>query len=83
MAGVSQRIVKQLRRSLFEKAAKAPYFLFFDARTHGELMSRLTNDIDNVSSTISQSTTQLMSGAIVISGAFVMMLILSPIFDSC
>jgi len=78
MAGVSQRIVKQLRRNLFEKLQKLPVS-FFDARTHGELMSRLTNDIDNVSSTISQSTTQLMSGVIVISGAFVMMLILSPI----
>lgn len=78
MSGVSQRIVKQLRRNLFEKLQKLPVS-FFDARTHGELMSRLTNDIDNVSSTISQSTTQLMSGVIVISGAFVMMLILSPI----
>ncbi|MDQ1000094.1 ATP-binding cassette subfamily B multidrug efflux pump [Neobacillus niacini] len=78
MAGVSQRIVKRLRDALFKKLQKLPV-AFFDKRTHGELMSRLSNDIDNVSSTISQSTTQLMSGVIVISGSLIMMLILSPI----
>lgn len=78
MAGVSQRIVKRLREALFKKLQKLPV-AFFDKRTHGELMSRLSNDIDNVSSTISQSTTQLMSGVIVISGSLIMMLILSPI----
>lgn len=78
MAGVSQRIVKRLRDALFKKLQNLPVS-FFDKRTHGELMSRLSNDIDNVSSTISQSTTQLMSGVIVISGSFIMMLILSPI----
>lgn len=78
MAGVSQRIVKNLRDNLFAKLQKLPVS-FFDTRTHGELMSRLSNDIDNVSNTISQSTTQLMSGVIVITGTFVMMLILSPL----
>ncbi len=81
MAGVSQRIVKRLRDALFKKLQKLPV-AFFDKRTHGELMSRLSNDIDNVSSTISQSTTQLMSGVIVISGSFIMMLILSPILTA-
>jgi ATP-binding cassette, subfamily B, multidrug efflux pump len=78
MAGVSQRIVKNLRNVLFQKLQKLP-ISFFDTRTHGELMSRLSNDIDNVSNTISQSTTQLMSGVIVILGSLTMMLILSPI----
>ena len=77
MAGVSQRIVKTLRSHLFQKLQKLPVS-FFDKRTHGELMSRLSNDIDNVSSTISQSTTQLMSGVITIIGSLIMMLILSP-----
>jgi ATP-binding cassette subfamily B protein len=81
MAGVSQRIVKRLRDALFKKLQKLPV-AFFDKRTHGELMSRLSNDIDNVSSTISQSTTQLMSGVIVISGSLIMMLILSPILTA-
>lgn len=78
MAGVSQRIVKNLRSTLFEKLQKLPV-AFFDSKTHGELMSRLSNDIDNVSNTISQSTTQLMSGLIVIIGSLVMMLVLSPV----
>ena len=77
MAGVSQRIVRTLRSHLFQKLQKLPVS-FFDKRTHGELMSRLSNDIDNVSSTISQSTTQLMSGVITIIGSLIMMLILSP-----
>ncbi|MGG4452095.1 ABC transporter ATP-binding protein [Brevibacillus porteri] len=78
MAGISQRIVTNLRQALFDKLQKLP-IAYFDERTHGELMSRLTNDIDNVSNSISQSTTQLMSGGIVILGSLVMMLILSPI----
>ncbi len=78
MAGVSQRIVKNLRKALFEKLQKLP-IAFFDTRSKGELMSRLSNDIDNVSNTISQSTAQLMSGAIAITGSFVMMVILSPL----
>ncbi|MGF9910859.1 ABC transporter ATP-binding protein [Brevibacillus porteri] len=78
MAGISQRIVTNLRQALFDKLQKLP-IAYFDARTHGELMSRLTNDIDNVSNSISQSTTQLMSGGIVLLGSLVMMLVLSPI----
>ncbi|MBI4978022.1 MAG: ABC transporter ATP-binding protein [Spirochaetes bacterium] len=78
MAGVSQRIVRQLRRTLFEKLGRLPVS-FFDSRTHGELMSRLANDVENVSGTISQATVQLMSGVIAIIGSFTMMLILSPL----
>ncbi|WP_227874436.1 ABC transporter ATP-binding protein [Tumebacillus algifaecis] len=78
MAGIAQRIVKNLRGALFAKLQKLPVS-FFDTRTHGELMSRLSNDIENVSNTISQSTTQLMSGSILILGTLVMMIVLSPI----
>ncbi|MFD2370202.1 ABC transporter ATP-binding protein [Brevibacillus sp. GCM10020057] len=78
MAGLSQRVVKNLRQDLFAKLQKLPV-AFFDSRPHGELMSRLTNDIDNVSNSISQSTVQLMSGSIMIFGSLVMMLALSPI----
>jgi ATP-binding cassette subfamily B multidrug efflux pump len=78
MAGVAQRIVKSLRDTLFNKLQKLP-IAFFDTRTHGDMMSRLSNDVDNVSTTVSQSTTQLMSGLIIIVGSFIMMLILSPI----
>jgi len=78
MAGVSQRIVMYLRRALFEKLQKLP-LSYFDSRRHGEIMSRLSNDIDNVSNTLSQSMSQLMAGSIAIVGSLVMMLVLSPI----
>lgn len=78
MAGVSQRIVMNLRRKLFLKLQTLP-ISFFDKSTHGEIMSRLSNDIENVSGTISQSTTQLMAGVITITGSLVMMLVLSPL----
>ncbi|MCR8631309.1 ABC transporter ATP-binding protein [Paenibacillus radicis (ex Xue et al. 2023)] len=77
MAGVSQRIVMHLRRALFEKLQKLP-LSYFDSRRHGEIMSRLSNDIDNVSNTLSQSIAQLMSGSIAIVGSLIMMLVLSP-----
>lgn len=78
MAGAAQRIVMTMRKALFEKLQKLPIG-FFDINTHGEIMSRLSNDIDNVSSTISQSTVQLMSGVITILGSLIMMLVLSPL----
>lgn len=78
MAGLSQRVVMNLRGSLFAKLQKLP-LSYFDSRPNGEVMSRLTNDIDNVSNTISQSTVQLMAGSISIAGSFFMMLVLSPV----
>ncbi|WP_409346328.1 ABC transporter ATP-binding protein [Paenibacillus sp. MBLB4367] len=78
MAGLSQRVVTSLRRTLFAKLQKLP-LSYFDSRPHGEVMSRLSNDIDNVSNTISQSTVQLMSGSIAIVGSLIMMLVLSPL----
>ena len=78
MAGAAQRIIVELRKNLFSKLQKIP-ISFFDKNTHGEIMSRLTNDIENVSSTISQSTTQLMSAVVTVLGSFVMMLVLSPV----
>lgn len=78
MAGVSQRVVGELRRSLFGKLQKLPV-AFFDRHPHGELMSRLANDIDQVSGTVAQSSVQLISGFIAITGSFLMMLVLSPL----
>lgn len=78
MAGVSQRIVKSMRKALFSKLQHLPVS-FFDTHIHGDLMSRFTNDIDNISSTISSSTVSLMSDVISIVGSFVMMLILNPL----
>lgn len=78
MAGISQRVVFRLRGAMFAKLQKLP-LSYFDSRPHGELMSRMSNDIDNVSNTISQTTTQLMSGSLALIGSLVMMIILSPI----
>ncbi|WP_436236753.1 ABC transporter ATP-binding protein [Paenibacillus sp. LjRoot153] len=77
MAGLAQRVVRRLRQTMFAKLQKLP-LAYFDGRTHGDVMSRLSNDIDNVSNSITQATTQLMTGSIAIVGSFIMMLILSP-----
>ncbi|MCL2740490.1 MAG: ABC transporter ATP-binding protein/permease [Oscillospiraceae bacterium] len=76
MTGASQRIVKDLRNAMFDKFQTLP-LAFHDTHTHGELMSRLTNDVDNISSTIAQSTTQLISAAIMVVGSFSVMLYLN------
>ena len=78
VAGVAQRVVYNLREELFNKLQSLP-IMFFDMHTHGEIMSRATNDIDNVSITISQTTVQLMASSVNIVGSLVMMIYLSPI----
>ncbi|RTE09030.1 ABC transporter ATP-binding protein [Paenibacillus whitsoniae] len=78
MAGLAQRVVMRMRQTMFAKLQKLP-LAYFDSRSHGDVMSRLSNDIDNVSNTISQATTQLMTGSIAIVGSLVMMLVLSPL----
>jgi len=76
MVGVSQGTVRELRYDLFEKLQRLP-LRFFDGKTHGELMSRTTNDIDNVSNTLNQSVTQIFSSVLTLVGSFVIMLRLS------
>jgi len=78
MAGASQEIVKSLRKDLFGKLQRLPVSLF-DTWSHGDLMSRLSNDVDNISGTIAQSTTQLVSTLLTIAGSLVLMLVLSPL----
>jgi ATP-binding cassette subfamily B protein len=78
MAGATQRIVWRLRTALFGKFQKLP-LEFYDTTLHGDLMSRVTNDIDNISTTIAAVTTQLMSVSIILIGSFAVMLTLSPL----
>ena len=78
MAGLAQRVVKGLRKTMFAKLQQLP-IAYFDRYTHGEMMSRLSNDIDNISQTLSQGTVHLMFSSVMILGALIMMLILSPI----
>ncbi|MCX7024629.1 MAG: ABC transporter ATP-binding protein [Spirochaetes bacterium] len=78
MSGVSQGLVYDLRRDTNEKLTKLP-LRYFDGRTHGEIMSRVTNDIDNIATTLQQSLTQLITSACTIVGVVVMMLTISPL----
>ena len=76
MNRVSQRIVQDLRRALFDKFQSLP-LSYHDRHTHGELMSRMTNDVDNISQTIAQSTVQLVSALVTLVGSVVLMLVLN------
>ncbi len=78
IAGIVQRIMRIVRRSLFEKLQALP-LSYLDSHTHGELMSRLSNDVDNVSTMLSSSTTQFFSSILMLTGALTMMLLLSPL----
>lgn len=78
MAGVSQRMVRNVREGLFGKLQRLP-LAFFDLRTHGDIMSRLSNDVDAVSVTVSQSSVHLMSSAVLVVGTLALMLAMNPI----
>ena len=76
MARISQKVLKQLRKELFEHLQTLS-LSFFDKRTQGELMSRLTNDIDAINQALSQSVTQLISSFLSIIGILIVMFILN------
>lgn len=77
MAGVAQSTVYQMRKDVNAKLSRLP-LKYFDSRTHGEILSRVTNDVDNVSSTLPQSLTQLITASVTLVGVAVMMLSISP-----
>ena len=76
MAGVAQRTIYKLRRDVEEKLSRLP-LKYFDGRTHGEILSRAVNDMDNISSTLQQSVTQLISSVVTLIGVLVLMLTIS------
>ncbi len=78
MVGIAQQTVFRLRTSLFAHLQKLPV-PFFDKRQHGELMSRVTNDIENVSQTLNSSFIQVFSSVLTLTGTFAVMLYLSPL----
>ncbi|PZM62423.1 ABC transporter ATP-binding protein [Paenibacillus dendritiformis] len=78
MAGVAQNIVYEMRKQVNDKLNRLP-LKYFDARTHGEILSRVTNDVDNISSTLQQSLTQLITSIVTLVGVVVMMLTISPL----
>ncbi|MCM3789786.1 ABC transporter ATP-binding protein/permease [Domibacillus indicus] len=81
MAEIAQRTVYELRDDLFRHFHTLP-ISFFDKRRHGELMSRVTNDIDNISSTLNSSIIQVASGLLTLTGSIVVMLYLSPLLTA-
>ncbi len=78
MAGISQRTVYDLRNRVNEKLARLP-LSFYDRHTHGEILSRVTNDIDTIATTLQQSLTQLITAIVTLVGVVVMMLAISPV----
>ncbi|MBP1993375.1 ABC transporter ATP-binding protein [Paenibacillus eucommiae] len=78
MAGVAQKTVYDLRKAVEDKLSRLP-LTFFDKRTHGEILSRAVNDVDNISNTLQQSLTQLITSIVTILGVIVMMLTISPL----
>lgn len=78
MAGIVQKIVYTMRDEAYQKITRLP-LTFFDTHTHGELLSRITNDMDLISSTLGQSLTHLISSIVTVGGVLAMMLIISPV----
>lgn len=72
-AKLSQRIVKKMRNDLFEKIVELP-IQYIDNHSHGDIMSRMTNDVENISNTISQSLSSLVSGVLTIIGTVLIMI---------
>lgn len=77
-AKLSQDTVRMLRRDLFDKIARLPV-RYLDTHTHGDIMSRMTNDAENISNAIAQSVTTLISALLTLIGALAMMLYYSPL----
>ncbi|MGG3574548.1 ABC transporter ATP-binding protein [Bacillus gobiensis] len=78
MINISQKTVYTVRNELFSRLHQLP-ISFFDKRQHGELMSRVTNDMENVSSTLNSSAIQVLSSVLTLIGTVAVMLYLSPL----
>ncbi len=78
MAGVTQRTVYRLRERVDKKLGRLP-LAYFDRESRGDILSRVTNDIDNISQTLQQSLTQLITSLLTVIGVLIMMLTISPL----
>lgn len=76
MTGVSQKVSYNLRKAISEKINRMP-MKYFETRTHGEVLSRVTNDVDTLSMSLNQSMTQIITSATTLIGVLVMMLSIS------
>ncbi|HEY9060258.1 MAG TPA: ABC transporter ATP-binding protein [Pseudobacteroides sp.] len=78
MSGVAQKTVRDLRKDVDNKLAKLP-LKYFDMHPHGDILSRVTNDIDTIATTLQQSLTQIITSVVTIIGYIIMMLTISPV----
>ena len=78
MIVISNGTLNAVRRDLFNSMEDLP-IKYFDTHTHGELMSRYTNDVDTLREAIAMSIPQMLTAAVTVTGTFIMMLILSPV----
>ncbi|MDP3629984.1 MAG: ABC transporter ATP-binding protein [Actinomycetota bacterium] len=81
MAGVAQKTVYGLRSQVDQKLARLP-LKYFDDNARGDTLSRVTNDIDNIANTLSQSATQIITSVLTIIGVLIMMFTISPLLAS-
>ena len=80
MAGVAQRTMYRLRRDVEGKLARLP-LRYFDSHAHGDILSRVTNDIDNLTTTVQQGLSQLVTSVLTILGVVVLMFTISPLLS--
>ena len=78
MTGITQKVTYQFRKDLSEKINRLP-LSYFDKYTYGEVLSRITNDVDTVSRTLNQSLSQIVTSVVMIIGIIIMMLSISPL----
>ena len=78
MTGVSQKLTYRMRKEISEKINRMP-MNYFDKMSHGEILSRITNDVDTLSQSLNQSATQMITSVTTIIGVLVMMLSISPL----
>ena len=78
MSSVSQNTVYKMRNDVKDKLDSLP-LKYFDQQTHGEILSRVTNDMDNIATTLQQSLTQLITSFVTVAGILIMMLTISPV----
>lgn len=78
MSGVAQNTVYEMRKDVKSKLSRLP-LRYYDKQSHGEVLSRVTNDVDNISNTLQQSLTQLITSIVTLVGVIIMMLTISPL----
>ncbi|TDP50363.1 ABC transporter ATP-binding protein [Aminicella lysinilytica] len=78
MTGVTQKICYRMRREIAEKINRMP-MKYFESRTYGEVLSRITNDVDTLGTGLNQSITQIITSVATLIGVLVMMLSISPL----